>query len=134
MLNTPPSIFSFYTGPRGKALQTSNTLSALEALQTAGILDHHDAEVLQQDYLFLRQLIDALRIVRGNAQDLVLPPPQSDGMIFLARRLGFISEDWHKGAEALDKEIRRRMKRTHNIFKKKFLSAHRKIKKPRGGD
>ena len=121
-------------GAQGQALQTSNTLLALEALQTAGILDHQDAKALHEDYLFLRQLIDALRIVRGNAHDLVLPSPQSDGMIFLARRLGFITEDWHKGAEALDKEIRRRMKRTHKIFERQFVSNHRKVKKPRGGD
>jgi len=118
-------------GYHARALQTSNTLLALDALQTAGILNQHDAETLHEDYLFLRQLIDALRIVRGNAHDLVLPPPQSDGMIFLARRLGFITEDWQKGAEALNKEIRRRMKRTHEIFERKFVSNNKKGKRPR---
>ncbi|MDX1412128.1 MAG: hypothetical protein R3351_08210, partial [Nitrospirales bacterium] len=101
-------------------LQTSNTLQALDALLNAGLLNNQEAKTLQEDYLFLRQLIDALRIVRGNAQDLVLPPSNSDGMIFLARRLGFITEDWHEGAKALEKEIHRRMKRTHGIFKKRF--------------
>jgi len=107
-------------GHRVPALQHSNTLQAIDALQKAEILDKPDAETLQEDYLFLRQLIDALRIVRGNAQDLVLPPPKSDGMIFLARRLGFMTEDWQEGAEALGKEIHRRMKRTHEIFMKRF--------------
>jgi glutamate-ammonia-ligase adenylyltransferase len=107
-------------GHKVPALQTPNTLQALDALQKAELLDKHDAETLHQDYLFLRQLIDALRIVRGNAQDLVLPPSKSDGMIFLARRLGFMTEDWQEGAEALEKEIHRRMKRTHEIFMKRF--------------
>jgi len=107
-------------GHKVPALQTTNTLQALEALQKAGVLDNQDADILHQDYLFLRQLIDALRIVRGNAQDLLLPPPKSDGMIFLARRLGFMTEDWQEGAQALEKEIHRRMKRTHGIFLKRL--------------
>ncbi len=106
------------------ALRTSNTLQALDALLDAELLDNQEAKILQEDYLFLRQLIDALRIVRGNAQDLVLPPSNSDGMIFLARRLGFITEDWHEGAQALEKEIHRRMKRTNGIFKKRFAQRN----------
>ena len=34
-------------------------------------------------------MIDGLRMVRGNAKDLVLPPPGSDEFIFLARRVGY---------------------------------------------
>jgi glutamate-ammonia-ligase adenylyltransferase len=107
-------------GHKLPALHTSNTLQALEALQQTGLLDKDDSKILRHDYLFLRQLIDALRIVRGNAQDLVLPPSKSDGMIFLARRLGFITEDWQEGAEALEREIHDHMKRTHGIFVKHF--------------
>ena len=108
-------------GHGAPALQTPNTLQALDALHKAEILEKSDAEAFQEDYLFLRQLIDALRIVRGNAQDLVLPPSKSDGMIFLARRLGFMTEDWQEGAQALETEIHRRMKRIHKNFMKRFI-------------
>ena len=115
-------------GHRLPSLQTANTLQALDALRKVGLLGNHEAEALHEDYLFFRQLIDALRIVRGNARDLVLPPPKSDGMIFLARRLGFITEDWEQGAATLEKEIHRRMKRTHELCVRKFGSTSKKGK------
>ena len=90
-------------GHQVPTLQTSNTLKALEALEMRGILGAQDTNTLRNDYIFLRQLIDALRIVRGNAQDLVLPSPHSEDMIFLARRLGFVKENWQEGAEELER-------------------------------
>ena len=107
-------------GHRIQRLRTPNTLQALERLQEEGILPMMEAQHLKEDYLFLRQLIDALRMVRGNAKDLLLPPPGSDAMLFLARRLGFITDDWQRGARALEKEITRRMTRTYRIFQKHF--------------
>src|SRR5215203_5252628 len=51
-------------------IRLSNTLNALEALEKSGILSGEDQQKLSAAYLFLRQLIDGLRIVRGNAKDL----------------------------------------------------------------
>lgn len=104
------------------AIRTPNTLVALHQLAASGIVSRQEASVLEQDYLFFRQLIDALRIVRGNAHDLLLPPSGSDAMIFLARRLGFIFDDWQAGAAALEKEIVHRMKRAHDLFQTRFQS------------
>ena len=58
----------------------------------AGVLADSDAAQLGEAYRFLRRLIDAQRIVRGHARDLVLPPPESDEFLFLARRLGYWEE------------------------------------------
>lgn len=107
-------------GNHSSTLRHTNTLHALKALGHERHLGKKDAETLQHDYLFFRSLIDSLRIVRGNAQDLILPKPQSDSMIFLARRLGFLHENWTKGALALEKEIQKRMRRTHEVFHKYF--------------
>lgn len=107
------------------SLKTPNTLTAIHALQDTHLLSEKDASMLQDDYLFLRHLIDALRIVRGNAYDLILPPSGSDGMIFLARRLGFMKKDWNAAAAQLEKEIHVRMRRTHKIFTKLFKPAPR---------
>jgi len=119
-------------GHRAPSLQTPNTLQALEALAKEGLLTGEEAQNLKEDYLFLRQVIDALRIVRGNAKDLVLPPSGSDGLIFLARRTGFITEDWLAGAKALEQEIQRRMQRTRQVFTKHFMNRQpERQKKPR---
>jgi len=60
-----------------------------------------NGETLQEDHLFIRMLIDGLRMVRGNAKDLVLPPPDSEEFIFLARRVGYATDDWQAGARHL---------------------------------
>ncbi|MFB3107758.1 MAG: hypothetical protein ACE1ZE_00145, partial [Candidatus Binatia bacterium] len=93
-----------------------------DALAKERLLTGEEAQDLKEDYLFLRQVIDALRIVRGNAKDLVLPKSGSNGLIFLARRMGFITEDWQAGAKALEQEIQRRMKQTRQVFTKHFMN------------
>jgi len=70
----------------------TNTNQAIAALAAAGILSPDDSARLHQAYAFLRQLIDALRMVRGNAKDLTVPPADSEEFAFLARRLGYGSE------------------------------------------
>ncbi|GJL55684.1 MAG: hypothetical protein NPIRA02_28160 [Nitrospirales bacterium] len=107
-------------GHRLPALRTSNTLEALHILQQRQLLLTDEEHILHDDYLFFRQLIDALRIVRGHAQDLLLPESHSDSFIFLARRLGFVTQNWNDGAVALEREIQDRMKRVHHIFRQHF--------------
>lgn len=74
------------------ALRIPSTLRAIAALCEAGVLSAADAAELAEAYRFLRRLIDAQRIVRGHARDLVLPPVESDEFLFLARRLGYWGE------------------------------------------
>jgi glutamate-ammonia-ligase adenylyltransferase len=102
------------------ALRTPNTLEALTALETQGLLDRRDAAMLREAYLFLRGLIDALRIVRGHAKDLVLPDAQADEFIFLARRLGYTTEKWRAGAARLTADIAGHMERARMFFTERF--------------
>ena len=74
-------------------LRIPSTRRAIEALRDAGVLGDGAAAQLGEAYRFLRRLIDAQRIVRGHARDLVLPPPDSDEFLFLARRLGYWDEE-----------------------------------------
>ena len=74
-------------------LRVPSTLRAIAALRDAGVLADRAAGELEEAYRFLRRLIDAQRIVRGHARDLVLPPPESDEFLFLARRLGYWEEE-----------------------------------------
>ena len=76
-------------GPRNPALRQTNTRQAMIALATAGILSEKDFSQLREAHRFLRRLIDALRMVRGNARDLTVPPPNSEEFAFLARRQGY---------------------------------------------
>jgi glutamine synthetase adenylyltransferase len=49
-------------------------------------------QTLHDAYVFLRQLIDALRLASGQAHDLVLPAIDTEAFIFLARRMGYWEE------------------------------------------
>lgn len=76
-------------GHRDIALRTRSTRKAIVALHKLGVFDDDQFERLLDAYIFLRKLIDALRMVRGNARDLALPTVDSEEFQFLARRLGY---------------------------------------------
>ena len=107
-------------GHSAPLLRTPNTLAAIAALEETGILKREEVSQLREAYLFIRTLIDALRIVRGNARDLVLPPENSDAFIFLARRLGYVTERWEEGAACLAADITRRMDLVRRFFANRF--------------
>ena len=75
-------------GGERPALRTPNVLAAIGELHAAGVLDAHDYDTLAGSYRFYRRLIDALRMVRGHAKDLTVPPVDSEEFRFLARRFG----------------------------------------------
>jgi glutamate-ammonia-ligase adenylyltransferase len=122
-------------GDHHPSLQTPNTLEAIKALGKTTVLALAEAEQLRADYLFLRTLIDALRIVRGNAKDLVLPPEDSEAYVFLSRRLGYRTDPWQEGARRLAGTIAETMSRTERFFTREFgggqPSQQRRAKTPR---
>jgi glutamate-ammonia-ligase adenylyltransferase len=61
----------------------------LKALSETGLISNSDYEALNDAYNFLRRLINALRMVRGNAKDLTIPPTGSEEFAFLIRRLDY---------------------------------------------
>jgi glutamate-ammonia-ligase adenylyltransferase len=101
-------------------LRTPNTMHALAELVECGIVSRQDGEYLRKAYLFIRGLIDGLRMVRGNAKDLVLPPAGSDEFIFLSRRVGYTTDDWQAGARHLQTDIEEHMRQTRKFFEKTF--------------
>jgi [glutamine synthetase] adenylyltransferase / [glutamine synthetase]-adenylyl-L-tyrosine phosphorylase len=76
-------------GAEHRELRTANTREALDALKQFQILAADDHKRLCDAYLFLRRLIDALRMVRGDARDLTVPQPHTADWESLARRLGY---------------------------------------------
>ncbi|MCS6897488.1 MAG: hypothetical protein NZM29_05890 [Nitrospira sp.] len=107
-------------GHKDQRLRTPNTLQALGALIDSGLIPRAAGEELRRAYLFLRMLIDGLRMVRGNTKDLVLPPPDSDEFVFLARRVGYMTDDWQAGARHLQADIEQHMRRTREFFEQTF--------------
>jgi glutamate-ammonia-ligase adenylyltransferase len=73
-------------------LRLTNTREVMAALTAEGILSDDDHVQLRKAHTFLRWLMDALRMVRGNAKDLTVPPDDSEEFAFLARRLRYGSD------------------------------------------
>eukprot|EP00913_Durusdinium_trenchii_P008854 g8320.t1 len=70
-------------------LRTRSTRKAIAALFDKGVFTAEQRDGLLEAYVFLRRLIDALRMVRGHARDLTVPDPDSEEFQFLARRLEY---------------------------------------------
>ena len=70
-------------------VRQTNTREAMAALAQAGILTEDDYTRLRKAHTFLRWLIDSLRVVRGNARDVNVPPEGSEEYAFLTRRMRY---------------------------------------------
>ncbi len=103
-------------GKRHPAVRGPNTLNALQQLCNEKLLPEKTGKPLREAYLFLRHLVDALRIVRGHAKDLVLPEATTEEFTFLSRRMGYGQRDWEKGRKQLDEAIRRHMTQARALF------------------
>ena len=76
-------------GAADKRLQTPRIHEALGALSELGVLSRDEGKKLETAYYFLRRLINGLRMLRGSARDLFLPPDNSLEFVHLARRMGY---------------------------------------------
>ena len=99
-------------GHRDPRLRTTNTFVAMSGLNDLGIISDVDYAELRESYIFLRRLIDALRMVRGHARDLTVPQPGSEEFEFLARRLGYgndtarLERNLHRSTECIQELTR----------------------------
>ena len=107
-------------GHNHPGLHTPNTLQALAALVNGGLLPRTDGAGLRKAYIFFRMLVDGLRMVRGNTKDLVLPPPDSEEFVSLARRVGYTRDDWRAGARELQSDIQQHMTLTKTFYERTF--------------
>ena len=76
-------------GRANTALRNPGIHASLRALSEAGTIDDTEAEAMIRAYRFLRNVINGLRMLRGNAQDLFLPAFDSLEAAHLARRMGY---------------------------------------------
>jgi glutamate-ammonia-ligase adenylyltransferase len=103
-------------------LRAPATLVALDRLLEAKILDPGEHRDLRAGYLFWRAVADALRVVRGQSRDLLLPEKGSDEMGFLARRLGYAGGR-AQAAAALDAHVNHHRRRLREIYDARFGKA-----------
>lgn len=83
-------------------LRKPRTIEAIEELNRHGLLSDTARNALLESYIFLRRLIDALRMVRGDARDLTVPASATEEFEYLARRLGYGSRE-----DSLQQDINR---------------------------
>ena len=106
-------------GKQIPAMRTPLLHQALTALADGGVLSPEETDQLIEAYRFLRHLINAMRILRGSAQDLFLPPVASVEFAALARRTGY------RRGGALDPSQRLRLDfETHTAAVRAFAERH----------
>ncbi|MFQ5455470.1 MAG: hypothetical protein ACE5EA_04590 [Nitrospirota bacterium] len=100
-----------------KELRTTRTLEALVLLRNFNIISEVSFQELYDAYIFLRHLINAQRMFRGNAKDLVLPETTSPEYRYLARRMGYDDDSDGYAVEKLDRDINLYMKNAERYYK-----------------
>jgi glutamate-ammonia-ligase adenylyltransferase len=102
-------------------LRTARITLAVQALRRAGVLSPVDFEQLLGAYQFLRRLINAQRVLRGSAQDLFLPPVESDDLLHLARRMNYVGGERESEAALLLRDFQ-----VHTRNVQQFIKRHLK--------
>lgn len=91
-------------GSRHAGLQHPSTLSVLQAARDAGLVTPAQQSAVEKAYVFLRELIDCLRMARGNARDLTVPASGSRDWQQLSSRMASI-HDSSIPLEALEEQM-----------------------------
>ena len=92
-------------GKRYARLKTPYIGDSLTALGDIGVMSDGQAALLGRAYLFFRQVINGLRMLRGSANDLALPEVGSAEFEFLAKRIGYSQTSDVGPAQQLFSEI-----------------------------
>lgn len=87
---------------------------ALEALLELGFVSLAEFEHLYAANLFLRRLVNALRLARGHSKDLYVPATGGGEFSFLARRMGYV---WREGTPPMtpEQQLERDLRRAQNV-------------------
>ncbi|MGA1870790.1 MAG: glutamate-ammonia-ligase adenylyltransferase [bacterium] len=100
-------------------LKTPRIHEALNALSGADVLSPEETHQLTAAYDFLRCLINGLRMLRGSAKDLFLPPPHSIEFRHLARRMGYEKKHSLNPSQQLHVDFE-----THTAVVRAFVERH----------
>ena len=92
-------ILQLMHGYRNPKLRSANTLDVIRTLSSYGILEHTQAERLQENYLFLRNLECAMRLVNPNTGQHL--PQDEKSLAGLARLMDYPGETFSQQAQSL---------------------------------
>jgi len=92
---------------------------ALRELSKEGAIDTAEAEAMISAYRFLRDLLNGMRMLRGNAQDLFLPDFDSLEFRHLARRIGYRHDENLAAQEKLKLDFE-----MHTAAVRSFVERH----------
>lgn len=106
-------------GKDNPLLRTPRIHVALAELVRAGHMAGEEAKEIVASYHYLRKVINGLRMLRGSARDLFLPPVDSDEYMHLARRAGYRSEEGLSSAQRLHMEFE-----TRTAAVRSFIESH----------
>jgi glutamate-ammonia-ligase adenylyltransferase len=101
------------------SLRTPDLNAAIAELGRLRMLEPGEAARLADTYLFLRRLVNALRMLHGVAEELDLPAPDSSASRYLARRLGYHHLDWKRAEEDLERDFA-----SSTAFVRSFVRQH----------
>jgi [glutamine synthetase] adenylyltransferase / [glutamine synthetase]-adenylyl-L-tyrosine phosphorylase len=102
-------------------LRTPRLQEALRALRRGQILSAAEFDDLMGAYDFYRRLINAQRMLRGSAKDLLLPEAGSDELLHLARRMKYpLDAAADVDAKALLDDFQRYTKIVRQFIKKRL--------------
>lgn len=120
-------------GRNNPKLRDPGIHATLRALSEAGTIADDEADNMIQAYRFLRNLINALRMLRGNAKDLYLSDFGTLEFAHLARRMGYVNTSELSAEEQLEADFQTQtaMVRT---FVERHLGAEAIFSENRGGN
>ncbi len=106
-------------GRTNPQLRNPGIHATLRALSDAGAIAIEEADDMVQAYQFLRNLINALRMLRGDARDLDLPDFGTIEYVHLARRMAYTSAAGLTAEEQLRADFQ-----THTAMIRTFVERH----------
>ena len=97
-------------------MQVTSCIKIMEILLEQSIISPTTFEKLFNAYAFMRRIINALRLVRGNAKDMVLPNVESQEYAYLARKLQYNDTQSASATSRLNRDLTKHMLQIHQFF------------------
>ena len=108
-------ILQLIHGKRNPRLRQTNTIQSIDMLVTHGIIDQVKADLAKENYLFLRRLECALRIIRQTPTNTL--PKKIIELAQLARLLSYSGDDEDTLANALLSDYEKHTKQMRGYYR-----------------
>jgi len=107
-------ILQLMHGHRNAKLRSTNTLDVIRTLSSHGIWEHTLAEQVQENYLFLRNLECAMRLINPNAGQHL--PKDETSLAILARLMDYPGETFSEQAQSLIEKYEKTIREVREFY------------------